>query len=363
MKEYLYWYSVGKPKHEKIMITTNEQDVYIGDVIVRNHNDNVNYSYQEKYKGVLKLTYPIEHGIIVDWPNMEILWRHVFDELKVSPKEHPVLLTEAPLNPYNNRIRAADVFFETFQTPSLFFQTQAVLSLYAQGKTSGVVIDCGDGVCHVSPVYEGFSINSAIQRIDLGGRDVTTHLMNLLRRAGYIFHTTAEFEIVKKIKEKYCYVAPMNSSNDEYLKVQDDRSQTSYLLPDGNQMKISTEKYLAPEILFSPDKIGLEYPGVHEMVVNAIKKCDIDLRKTLYNNIIAAGGSTLFMGFSDRLHKSIQKLAPKDMKVTLIAPNNRKQSCWIGGATVSSLKAFSRMWVTKKEYEEEGYRVLLRQSV
>lgn len=254
---------------------------------------------------MLKLSYPIEHGIIVDWPNMEILWRHVFDELKVSPKEHPVLLTEAPLNPYMNRIRAADVFFETFQTPSLFFQTQAVLSLYAQGKTSGVVVDCGDGVCHCSPVYEGFSINSAVQRIDLGGRDVTAHLVNLLRRAGYIFHTTAEFEIVKKIKEKYCYVAPMNSSNDEFLKVQDDRAQTSYLLPDGTQMKISSEKYKAPEILFSPDKIGLEYPGVHEMVVNAIKKCDIDLRKTLYNNIIAAGGSTLFMGFSDRLHKSI----------------------------------------------------------
>ena len=164
---------------------------------------------------------------------MELLWRHVFDELKVSPKEHPVLLTEAPLNPYMNRIRAADIFFETFQTPSLFFQTQAVLSLYAQGKTSGVVIDCGDGVCHCSPVYEGFSINSAVQRIDLGGRDVTQHLMTLLRRAGYIFHTTAEFEIVKKIKEKYCYVAPMNSNNDEFMKVQDERSQTSYILPDG----------------------------------------------------------------------------------------------------------------------------------
>jgi len=125
-------------------------------------------------------------------------------------------------------------------------------------------------------------------------------------------------------------------------------------------MKISAEKYKAPEILFSPDKIGLEYPGIHEMIINAIKKCDIDLRKTLYNNIIAAGGSTLFMGFSDRLHKSVQKLAPKDMKITLIAPNNRKHSCWIGGATVSSLKAFSRMWVTKKDYEEEGYRALLR---
>jgi actin-related protein len=107
----------------------------------------------------------------------------------------------------------------------------------------------------------------------------------------------------------------------------------------------------------------LEYPGIHEMVINSIKKCDIDLRKTLYGAIIAAGGSTLFPNFSDRLHKSITKLAPKDMKITLIAPNNRKISCWIGGATVSSLKAFSKMWVTKKEMEEEGMRVLLGKNI
>lgn len=186
--------------------------------------------------------------------------------------------------------------------------------------------------------------------------------MQLFRRSGYIFHTSAEFEIVKKIKEKYCYVAPMNSILDDF-KIEVEKNQTSYHLPDGNVMKIASEKYIAPEILFSPERIGLEYPGVHEMVVNAIKKCDIDLRKNLYNSIIIAGGSTLFTGFSDRLHKSISNLSPKDMKVTLIAPTNRKFSCWIGGATVSSLKAFNRMWVTKKELEEEGVRALLGKGI
>jgi centractin len=127
---------------------------------------------------------------------------------------------------------------------------------------------------------------------------------------------------------------------------------------------LNKEKILAPEILFAPERIGLEYPGIHEMVVTAIKKCDLDLRKQLYNSVITAGGTTLLHGFGDRLHKSIQKLAPKDMKVTLIQPNNRLHSCWIGGSTVSSLKAFSRMWVTKKQYEEEGgYRALMMQSM
>lgn len=228
--------------------------------------------------------------------------------------------------------------------------------------TSGVVLDCGDGVCHVSPVYEGFSLNNAVQRIDIGGRDVTNHLMQLLRRAGYSFHTTAEFEIVRKIKERYCYVAPINSNLDEY-KLQDEKNQSNYTLPDGDTIKLSAEKYRAPEILFQPTKIGLEYPGVHEMVVNSIKKCDIDLRKTLYSNIIVAGATTLLHGFCDRLHKSVQKIAPKETKAVLIAPHNRQYSCWVGGATVSSLNAFHKMWVTKKDLEEEGHRILLGKGI
>ena len=94
--------------------------------------------------------------------------------------------------------------------PSLYFQSTAVLSLYARGMHTGVVLDIGDGVSSASAIYEGYSIKNATQRMDLGGRDITQHLMQLLRRAGYGFHTTAEFEIVKSIKEKYCYVEPMN---------------------------------------------------------------------------------------------------------------------------------------------------------
>jgi centractin len=186
----------------------------------------------------------VEHGIVVNMQDMELLWRHVFDLLKVSPKEHPVLLTEAPLNPLANRKQMAELFFERFQSPSVFFQTQSVLSLYAQGKTSGVVLDCGDGVCHVSPVYEGYSISNAVQRIDIGGRDITYHLMQLLRRSGYAFHTTAEFEIVKKIKEKWCTVASMGQVGPDELYNLPYKSHVmsggvdlqslQYILPDGS---------------------------------------------------------------------------------------------------------------------------------
>lgn len=143
--------------------------------------------------------------------------------------------------------------------------------MYAQGKTTGVVLDCGDGVSHCAPIYEGFSIDNAVRRIDVGGRDITEHLMMLLRRSGYIFHTTAEFEIVKKIKEMFCFVSPviMNQNRGEQT-ILEDRMTSNYLLPDGQNIKLGAEKYKATEILFSPDKIGLEYPGIDEMVYNSI---------------------------------------------------------------------------------------------
>jgi len=127
----------------------------------------------------------------------------------------------------------------------------------------------------------------------------------LLRRSGYVFHTTTEFEIVKKIKEMQCYVTVPIGQDDQKYKEREEKNVSNYHLPDGQIIQLGSEKFKAPEILFSPDKIGLEWPGVHEMVVNSIKKCDIDVRKTLYNSIVVAGGTTLLTGFNERLHKCI----------------------------------------------------------
>ena len=170
--------------------------------------------------------------------------------------KHPVLLTEAPLNPRANRDQAAQIFFETFNVPAMFTSIQAVLSLYpllsvrvncryASGRTTGVVIDSGDGVTHSVPVYEGFAIPPAIRRIDIAGRDVTEHLQLLLRKAGATFHTSAEKEIVRTIKEKMCYVAedprkeekewggvPGSGSGGLHNKGQE------YKLPDGRNIKV-----------------------------------------------------------------------------------------------------------------------------
>lgn len=250
------------------------------------------------------------------------------------------------MNPRTNRDTAAQILFETFNVPALYTSIQAVLSLYASGRTTGVVLDSGDGVSHAVPVYEGFSIPSSIRRIDVAGRDVTEHLQLLLRKAGYVFHTSAEKEVVRQIKETTTYIAP-DPRREERDWISStgrmDGKSVEYVLPDGNKLKIGTERFRAPEILFDPEIIGLEYPGIHQIVVDAINRTDMDLRKSLYANIVLSGGSTLTKGFGDRLLHEVQRLAVKDMRIKIFAPPERKYSTWIGGSILAGLSTFRKV--------------------
>ncbi|KAI6363730.1 Actin-like protein [Pyricularia grisea] len=335
---------VGRPKHLKVLAGALEGDVFIGEKAAT------------ELRGLLKIRYPLEHGIVTDWDDMEKIWGYVYEEgLKVLSEEHPVLLTEPPLNPRSNRDTAAQILFETFNIPALYTSIQAVLSLYASGRTTGIVLDSGDGVSHAVPVYEGFAITNSIQRIDVAGRDVTEHLQTLLRKSGYVFHTSAEKEVVRLIKEATSYVAHDPKKEEKEwagAKLDPSKMMSDYTLPDGNKIKLGPERFRAPEILFDPEIIGLEYPGVHQMVINAIGKTDLDLRKSLYSNIVLSGGSTLTKGFGDRLLTEVQKLAVRDMRIKIFAPPERKYSTWIGGSILAGLSTFRKMWVSMDDWHE-----------
>lgn len=344
--KYCFPNYVGRPKHVRVMAGALEGDIFIG-------------PKAEEHRGLLSIRYPMEHGIVKDWNDMERIWQYVYskDQLQTFSEEHPVLLTEAPLNPRKNRERAAEVFFETFNVPALFISMQAVLSLYATGRTTGVVLDSGDGVTHAVPIYEGFAMPHSIMRIDIAGRDVSRFLRLYLRKEGYDFHSSSEFEIVKAIKERACYLS-INPQKDETLETE----KAQYYLPDGSTIEIGPSRFRAPELLFRPDLIGEESEGIHEVLVFAIQKSDMDLRRTLFSNIVLSGGSTLFKGFGDRLLSEVKKLAPKDVKIRISAPQERLYSTWIGGSILASLDTFKKMWVSKKEYEEDGARSIHRKT-
>uniref|UniRef100_A0A0K8TTV7 Putative actin-like protein n=1 Tax=Tabanus bromius TaxID=304241 RepID=A0A0K8TTV7_TABBR len=337
---------IGRPKHVRVMAGALEGDLFVG-------------PKAEEHRGLLSIRYPMEHGIITDWNDMERIWNYIYskDQLSTFSEEHPVLLTEAPLNPRRNREKAAEIFFETFNVPALFVSMQAVLSLYATGRVTGVVLDSGDGVTHSVPIYEGFAMPHSIMRVDIAGRDVTRYLRALIRKEGFNFRTTAEFEIVRSIKEKTCYLAS-NPQKEENIEVE----KVNYTLPDGNTLDIGPARFRAPEVLFRPDLLGEECEGIHEVLIYSITKSDMDLRKMLYQNIVLSGGSTLFKGFGDRLLSEIKKHVSKDMKIRIAAPQERLYSTWMGGSILASLDTFKKMWVSKREYDEEGQRAIHRKT-
>merc|ERR1719413_69277 len=130
----------------------------------------------------MKLHHPIEHGIVTNWDDMEKIWQYTFEgQLRVTAEDHPVMLTEAPANPKANREKMTQIMFETFNVPKLYISIQAVLSLYASGRTTGLVVDSGDGDTHTVPIYEGYALPHAVQRLDLADRDLTDYMMKLLR--------------------------------------------------------------------------------------------------------------------------------------------------------------------------------------
>ncbi|KAK3091408.1 hypothetical protein FSP39_019689 [Pinctada imbricata] len=350
---------VGRPKYRRVpgvMFGKELKESYVGD--------------EARSKSfILTLKYPIERGIVTNWDDMEKIWHHIFyNELRVAPEEHPVLLTEAPLSPKANREKMAQIMFETFNCPAMYVAIQAVLPLYVLWSYYSSHInwrEVGNGCYDITttvPIDEKRALPFSSNKLDFAGRDLTDYLTTLINDRGYSFISKADRKIVRDIKEKLCYVA-LDFEQEMATAASSSSLEKRYELPDGQVITIGNERFKCTEALFQPSFVGMGCPGIHETIYNSIKKYDEDIMKKMYSNIVLSGGTTMYPGFVDRMQKEITALAPSTMEIKVIAPPERKYSVWIGGSILASLSTFQQMLISKQEYDESGPSIVHKKCV
>ena len=333
---------IGRPKQG----VTGMKEYYVGDQVASNSDK-------------LDISIPIKHGIVTNWDDIKLLLQHAYNELGLDSKDHPVLLTEAPLNPKANRERLTQMMFNVFSVPAMYVAMNGVLALYASGRTTGIVVVSGDDVSYTVPVYEGYALPHAIIRLDLAECDVVDFLIKELQAKGYPFGTASEKRVAIDILRELGYVA---FDFEQEMQTAGASIDKNYSLPNGQVITLGKEQFRAPETMFQPSFIGMESAGIHETTYNSIMKCDVDIRKDLYANTVIAGSNTLYPGIADRMQKEIAALAPPTMKIKIIAPPERENSIWIGGSILASLSQFQQMWISKQEYDESGPSIVHRKS-
>ena len=336
---------VGRPKHEVHDTGMGKLSCYIG-------------ADAQNRRNVLALQYPIERGIVTNWDDMEKVWGYLLEtELKVTPQEYAMFLSDSPWSPKVDREMMVQIMFEKFNVRSFYVELGSILSMYSSGKTTGIVCDVGDGTTHVCPVYEGFGIPNAIAKLDMAGRDLTHFLSRMLLEKGVNLSTSAEQEIVRDIKEKLCYTALDYTQEMSDWRTSSALFEQRYELPDGEIIKIDSQRFRCSEALFQPKLVGREARGVHQMIHDSIMFSPLDSRKDLFANILLTGGSTMFPGFPDRIKKELGQMTRK-VQIKIDASQNRKYSTWIGGSILASLSCYKGMWIDRGEYEESGPEIV-----
>lgn len=329
---------VGRPilRAEERVGSAVIKDIMVGDEAAENRN-------------YLQVTQPMEHGIVRDWEDMKHL--------------------EPPMNPKANRQRMCQVMFEEYGFGGVYVAIQAVLTLYAQGLTTGVVVDSGDGVTHIVPVYDGFAMPHLTRRLDIAGRDVTRYLIKLLLMRGYAFNRTADFETIREIKEKLCYVS-YDLDLDTRLSEETTVLVENYTLPDGRVIKVGSERFEAPECMFQPHLMDVEQPGVADLLFQTIQAAAVDLRQELYKHIVLSGGSSMYPGLPSRLEKEMKQLyltrvlngdpsRLNKFKIRIEDPPRRKHMVFLGGAVLADImKNRPEFWISREEWYEQGIRSL-----
>ena len=337
---------VGTPKQMELMVGMELQNRYVGDNAIARYE-------------IMNFSYPIQRGEVTDWDKYENLMHYLlYSEMRVVPEEISILITEGPRTSRKNREKLTEILFETFNVKRLHIANSSMVGLYSYGKTSGLIVDSGYNVTSTVPVYEGYPLAHASLKINIGGEDLSKNLLSMIQNN--LDETYVDMKgrfLADDIKEKLGFVL-LNQDD------ADDVKDSTYELPDGKKIELGSELYKANEILFNPDEDIQKEKGVmplKNMVVDSINKCDDEIKNDIKENICLTGGTTLLKNFPEKLKNEISD-SSEGINFNLSAEQERLFSTWIGGSIVSSLDNFQYMWVSKKEYNDNGKNLLVIDS-
>ncbi|CAH6793420.1 LOC102552318 [Phodopus roborovskii] len=339
---------IGKLKHNNLLVGVEEEECFIGGETQNN-------------LAKLNLNYPIIRGAITNWDNVEKILHHSFYQvLHIAPEQHPVMITEPPLNSTEVKSRITQILFETFNVPAMYMANQGVLSMYAAGRTSGMTIESGEGMTYFVPIINGYPLQLSTTKLDIAGQDLTVYLLRLLSDSGNLLVSTADREYVRDLKEKHSYVAL--DYDMEMSKTAASSSQKKFQLPDGKNVSLGKEAFMCSEALFNTSLIGRNNPGIHMQAQESITSCDYSHWKTLFGHIMLSGGTGACSGLRFRLQREIAKLVSPDICVKVATSPYSKYGAWVGASILCSVPMFKDMWITSHEYREIGSSVMCRRN-
>jgi actin len=342
MPSQVFFTIVGTPKYRPIdyeYASIRKDDFYVGDEI--------------QSIGLYKIFYPINKGIIQDWLSFEKIIDYIFYNLRVDPSLVNVLFAVHPLFPYSDLKKLFELFLEKYQCNAFYPVLDSMLTLYAGGFQTGLVVEIGDSLTRITPIYQGYKLDHAIKHLDIGGRTLTKFMEKMLGEGGFSADSSIRRELVRALKEKACFVSL--DYKEDLKRVE--QYEKEYSLPDGSTISLARERFEVPELLFNPS-LELEEISLPEAILDVIEMCDIDIRPDLLNNIFLSGGSSMFPNIKSRIYQELEvELARRSKKsqiIKIIAPRERIFSVWVGGSILAMIPEFKQNWVTRAKYFSVG---------
>lgn len=304
----------------------------------------------------LVILHPIENRIVVDWAKMETVWKHTFmSELKIDPTEYTIILTQPALNPKENTERMVRLMFQAFSVPAVCVQNQAFLSLFSAERNTGVVVDCGYTSSQTTPIYDSFIIPHAVNQINVGGKDATEYLAEILSevQGQVIDESEVTFDDYRDIKESLAFVSEdldvdmrIAAESDQYMKEYE-------VVASGKELKLGNERFRCAEVFFQPSFVRKEDISIQQAAFKSFMGCDKNIRQEM-TTFVLAGGSSELQGFQPRLKQEIQDLAPRKFKMEVVAPGGRSLTAFEGGCRLVAAENFHDCCLHKEEYDEKG---------